>query len=239
MHGAWSALDGTMRSGRSAFELHFGAPTFEYLKQHPQLAAAFAEGMTSTTRRIEQALVAADPFGEFELVIDVGGSFGSLVRLLLARQPKARGMVYDRPEIADEAVRRWAGEDDAGRLRAVGGDFFNHVPPGADLYLLKQVLHDWPDEQCLTILRNVRAAMPQNGRVAIVEMVLPDDGGPHPGWMYDLLMMTMTGGRERTSSEYGALLSKAGYRIERIIPTTSPLSVVEAKSMANFREGTS
>jgi C-methyltransferase len=228
IHDAWSAIEGTMRTGRSAFELHFGAPTFEYMKNRPALAAAFADGMTSTTRRIEQALVEAAPFGEFKLVVDVGGSFGSLLRLLLAQQPKASGIVYDRPEIAEEAARRWGNAPDAARLKAIGGDFFDHVPPGADLYLLKQILHDWPDEQCLTILQNVRAAMPRHARIAIVEMVLPDDGGAHPGWMYDLLMMTMTGGRERTAAEYRSLLTNAGYKIERTIATGAPLSVVEA-----------
>jgi O-methyltransferase domain len=229
IHGAWTALEGTMRTGRPAFEIQYGAPTFEYFKSRPDLAAAFAEGMTSTTRRAEQALMASAPFGGFDRVVDVGGSFGSLVRLLLGGQPRARGIVFDRPEIAEEASRRWSGAPDAERLSAVGGDFFQSVPPGADLYLLKQILHDWPDEQCVTILRNVRAATPERGRIAIVEMVLPDGSAPHPGWMYDLLMMTMTGGRERTGTEYRGLLSAAGFDYCRTITTASPLSVIEAR----------
>jgi hypothetical protein len=229
LHEAWSALEGTMETGRPAFQIRFGTPTFDYMKSHPKVGQAFAEGMTSTTRRIEQGLMAAEPFGNFHTVVDVGGSFGSLVRLLLARQPAARGIVFDRPEVAAEAVRRWADSEDAGRLKAIGGSFFESVPQGGDLYLLKQILHDWQDEECLTILRNVRAAMPPQARIAVVEMVLPDDGSQHPGWMYDILMMTITGGQERTARQYEALLQQAGLQVERLIPTGTPLSVLEAK----------
>jgi hypothetical protein len=232
LHEAWGSLEGTMETERSAFGIRFGAPTFEYMKSNPKVGKAFAEGMTSTTRRIEQGLMAADPFGNFQTVVDVGGSFGSLVRLLLARQPSARGVVFDRPEVAEEAARRWSGSPDANRLLAIGGSFFDQVPSGGDLYLLKQILHDWPDDQCVDILRNVRAAMRPNARIAIVEMVLPDDGSQHPGWMYDILMMTMTGGRERTAQEYQRLLQAAGFSPGRLIPTGAALSVIEAKPPA-------
>ena len=231
MNQTWTELAHTMETGRPAFDFKFGKPLFDYMTEQPAMAAAFAEGMTSTTRRAEDALVAAAPFGSFQLVIDVGGSFGSLVKLLLSQQPDAHGVVFDRPEIAEEAARRWAdSSDDAGRLKAIGGDFFESVVEGGDLYLLKQILHDWQDEQCLVILRNIRNAMPTHGRVAIVEMVLPDDGSAHPGWVYDLMMMVTMGGRERTTGEYRELLEQAGFRIERVIPTGSALSVIEAKA---------
>lgn len=230
MHDAWSSIEETMRTGRPAFDIHFGEPAFDYLRNHPQLAAAFAEGMTSTTRRIELALVAAAPFGDFNIAVDVGGSFGSLLSLLLAQRPEARGILFDRPETAAAAASRWAGSGVAARLQAIGGNFFESVPEGADLYLLKQILHDWQDEECVAILRNVRKAMPRGARVAVVEMVLPDDGSAHPGWMYDLLMMTMTGGRERNATEYSSLLERAGLRIERVMSTASPLSVIDARS---------
>ena len=103
------------------------------------------------------------------------------------------------------------------------------MPPGGDLYLLKQILHDWPDDKCAVILRNVRRATPPHGRVAIVEVVLPEQCTPHPGWLHDLLMMTMTAGRERTASEYEHLLAGAGFDVEEVIHTSSPLSVIQAK----------
>jgi hypothetical protein len=110
----------------------------------------------------------------------------------------------------------------------VGGSFFAAVPAGGDLYLLKQILHDWQDAECLAILGNVRRAIPPHGRVAVVEMVLPDDGGPHPGWMSDLMMLTIMGGRERTAAEYRALLDRSGFRVTAVTPTPSALSVIEA-----------
>ncbi len=230
MHEAWSSFEETMSTGLPAFDLRFGEPAFEYIGKHPALATAFAAAMTSTTRRAERALVAARAFGEFSLVVDVGGSLGSLVRLLLAEHPNSRGIVFDRPEIAEAASRHWAGDADATRLQAIGGSFFDTVPGGADLYLLKQILHDWQDPQCIAILRNVRTRMSPGARVAIVEMVLPDDGSAHPGWMYDLLMMTMTGGRERSAVQFAGLLGQSGLRMERLIPTASVLSIIEAKA---------
>jgi hypothetical protein len=227
MHPAWGAFAETMRTGTPAFELQFGAPSFEYMKQHPQMAAAFAEGMTSTTKRVEAALVAAEPFGDFKTVIDVGGSFGSLLRVLLTQRPDAEGIIFDRPEIVAEAARRLAGSPEARRLTTIGGSFFESVPAGGDLYLLKQILHDWPDDECLTILGTIRESLSTTARLAVVERVLPDDGGPHPGWMYDMLMMTMTGGKERTAAEYRKLIEGAGLKLQRIIPTGSPLSVIE------------
>ena len=229
LHDTWTAMPETLRTGRTAFDIQFGAPSFEYFKQHPAKAAGFAEAMSVTTKRVEQALIAADPFGDFDLAIDIGGSFGSLLRLLLAQRPNARGIVFDLPDTAAEAARRWADAPDADRLQAIGGSFFESVPAGGDLYLLKQILHDWTDEQSVTILKAIRAAIPAHGRVALVEMVLPDDGSPHPGWMYDLLMMSVTGGRERTGAQYAALLEKAGFALSNIHRTQSPMSVVEAR----------
>jgi hypothetical protein len=228
IHDAWTSLESTLQGGHPAFDLQFGAPLFEYLRRHSEFAIDFAEGMTCTTRRIERALMAASPFGQFDLVIDIGGSFGSLLRLLLAQRPLARGIVFDRPEIADAAALRWAHDPDTGRLQTVGGNFFESVPQGGDLYLLKQILHDWSDDECAIILRNVRKAMPPHGRVAIVEMVLPEHCAPHPGWLHDLLMMTMTGGRERTAGEYEDMLAIAGFEVGELIHTSSALSVIQA-----------
>lgn len=229
IHKSWNALSQTMDSGLTGFEVEFGAPLFDYLREHPDLAEQFADGMTDTTRRAELALTQAALFGQFQTAVDIGGSFGSLLRLLLSKNPSATGIVLDRPEIAEQAIKYWRGAPDAPRLQAIGGNFFDAVPAGADLYILKQILHDWPDEQCLKILRNVRKAMGHSARLYIIEMVLPDDGTPHPGWMSDLMMMVVTGGRERTRNDYAAMLSETGLRLERVIETDSPLSVIEAR----------
>lgn len=231
IHRAWTDLDKTLETGRPGFDSHFGAPLFEHMRTNQAMAAGFAEGMEGTTRRIERALVAAAPFGSFDVVVDVGGSFGSLARLLLREHPEARAIVFDRPEIIEEAKRRWSAAPDARALEGIGGSFFESVPGGGDLYLLKQILHDWQDEDCVAILRNVHRAMSANARLAVVEMVLPDDGSPHAGWTQDLMMMVVTGGCERSASDFKRLLARGGFLVETILHTGSPLSVVNARPM--------
>lgn len=228
MHDAWTSIVDTLRTGKSFYHLRFGMDQFEYLRTQPDQAQAFAEGMSVTTRRAEAALMGVDALSGFTMAVDVGGSFGSLLSLLLGINPGATGIVFDRPEIAEAAAARLAKGGGDGRMRAVGGNFFESVPAGGDLYLLKQILHDWPDEECVAILRSVHAAMRDDGRVCLAEMVLPDDASPHPGWIYDLMMMTSTGGRERDAGQYAALLDRAGFTLRRVIRTEAALSVVEA-----------
>ena len=108
------------------------------------------------------------------------------------------------------------------------GDFFNAVPSGGDAYILSHIIHDWDEDQCLTILSHIRKAMKSNGRLLIVEMVLPEGDTPHPGKMLDMVMLLLSGGRERTEAEYGALLSKGGFKLTRTVPTSSAVSIVEA-----------
>jgi DNA-binding transcriptional ArsR family regulator len=224
---AWGAMAAALRTGRTAFDVRHGAPWHNYYRAHPDAGRAFAEAMTATTSAFEDALLAADPFPAFELAVDVGGSRGSLLRRLLERNPGARGVLFDVPEVVD----RW--HDDRpvslnGRLTAVAGDFFRAVPAGGDLYLLKFILHDWDDARAAAILRRARDAVPLGGRAAIVEMVLPDEPADHPGWLMDLNMLAITGGRERTAAEYRDLLARAGWHTDRTVPTESPLSVVPA-----------
>jgi len=221
---AWGHLDHSLRTGETAFDKSYGLPIFGYFGQHPDRAAAFSEAMTSSTRMLEDAIMAAHSFRPFELAVDVGGSQGSLLRSILARHPQARGIIFDLPEIVEAIRPGLAGT----RITAEAGDFFENVTPGGDLYLLKFILHDWTDDQCATILRNIRAAIRPGGRIALFEMVLPDEPVPHPGWFMDLNMMAMTGGRERTVAEYEALLAPAGFRMDRVTSTASPMSVIEA-----------
>jgi hypothetical protein len=113
-------------------------------------------------------------------------------------------------------------------VEVASGNFFEAVPAGGDVYLLSHIIHDWSEDQCLTILRNCRKAMKPSGRLLIVEMVLPAGDVPHPGKMLDMVMLVVPGGQERTQAEYEALLAKAGFRLERVVPTESAVSVVEA-----------
>jgi hypothetical protein len=142
----------------------------------------------------------------------------------LAQHPKARGILFDRPEIVDAVRPSLAGT----RIDAVAGNFFQGVPAGGDLYLLKFILHDWTDEQCGVILDHIRSAIRPGGRLGVAEILLPEQPEPHPGFLMDLNMMVMTGGRERTASEYRALLARSGFRVERISLSQSMMSMVEA-----------
>lgn len=223
-YAAWGAIEEAVTSGTTAFDILNGMPVFDWYSRHPEPAERFSRAMASTTRLLEAALLAVWTPPPFALAVDVGGSRGTLVSALLDRHPDARGILFDLPDIV-EAVAPTLGNP---RLEAVGGSFFEHVPAG-DLYLLKLILHDWTDDQCAAILRNVRAAIRPGGHVAIVETVLPDTPEPQqPGYLMDLNMMVMTGGRERSAAAFGALLEASGFRMESVTPTPLPMSVVQA-----------
>jgi hypothetical protein len=227
MFDAWATIESAVRTGQPSFNSVHGMTWVEYYREHEPAAALFADAMSATTRAFEDALLAADPFPSFACAVDVGASQGSLLRRLLERNPHARGVLFDLPEV----IERWRAErpdDLGGRLQAVAGDFFEHLPAGGDLYVLKFILHDWDDERAVAILSNALRAVADGGRLAIVETVLPDTPAEHPGYLFDLNMLAITGGRERTMQDFTDLLDRAGWRIERIVATESPLSVILA-----------
>ena len=222
-YAAWGDIEESLRSGVTAFDHHYGMGVFDYFTEHPQVAALFSEAMTGTTRLMEAVLLASYTPPPFTLAVDIGGSQGTLLAGLLSRHPEGRGILFDLPDLVAQ-VRPNLADD---RIEAIGGDFFKSVPEG-DLYLLKLILHDWTDAQSEAILANIRKATRPGGHVAIIESVLPETPAPHPGYLMDLNMMVMTGGRERTASEFGALLDHTGFNVERVTLTPSLLSVVEA-----------
>jgi hypothetical protein len=222
---AWGAIETSIRTGETAFDAHFGMSWVDYYVAHPEDGRAFAEAMTGTTGAWEAALLEANPFPPFTRAVDIGGSHGSLLRHLLARNPDATGIVLDLPGV----IASWPARPDdplAGRITGVAGDFFDFVPEGADLYLLKLILHDWDDERAVAILRTVRKAMGPDARIAVVDGVLPESPVADPGWLRDLNMMAVTGGLERSEQAFADLMSRAGLRLDRVVVTPSPLSVV-------------
>ncbi len=223
-YAAWGAIDRSLTGGRTAFDGVYGMPVFDWYSGHADEAQLFSRAMESTSLLIETTLLACWTPPPFELAVDVGGSRGTLVSALLDRNPDARGILFDLPDIADSVRDTLAS---GGRVKAVGGNFFEAVPEG-DLYLLKFILHDWTDAQSETILTSIRAAIRPGGRVAIVENILPEQVEPHPGYLMDLNMMVMTGGRERTASEFEALLERTGFELESVIATPMPVGVVQA-----------
>ena len=223
----WGNLDQAVRTGERATPAALGCEIFEWYGTHPVEGAAFSGAMGNLSALAAQEVGRVLPLPEKATVVDVGGAHGTLLAGVLNANPAARGVLTDLPHVIADAPRALAAMGIAGRAEAVAGDFFQAVPEG-DVYLLKQVLHDWSDEQCVTILRNCARAMKPGGKVAVVEMVVPEDGTPSLAQIMDLNMLVMLPGRERTEAEFNALFQAAGLSAARVTPTHSPFSLVEA-----------
>jgi SAM-dependent methyltransferase len=225
----WGELLHCVQTGQTAVEKLRGKPVFEYLDDHPEYARVFNDAMTGVSAMAIGAAIPVYDFTQRRLVVDVGGGHGALLAAVLAAAPAATGVLYDLPSVVADAGPVFESAGVSTRVTTVGGSFFESVPDGADTYLLKAIIHDWDDAQSLAILRNIRTAIAGDGVVLLFEMVLPDGAPPHPGLLLDLEMLVHAGGRERTADEYATLLSRAGFRQTRVIPTAGPLSIVEAR----------
>jgi hypothetical protein len=224
----WEEIVYSLQTGKTGFEKAIGVPLFEYLRQHPEEASFFSEAMVGFHGDEPPGVAAAYDFSGFKTVVDVGGATGNMLVAILSRHARPRGVLFDRPHVVRDAptLLKAGGMDD--RVTIEAGDFFETVPAGGDAYLLSHIIHDWTDEQCLTILGNCRRVIKPSGRLLIVEMVLPAGDTPHPGKVLDIVMLVFPGGQERTEAEYASLLGKAGFRMSRVVPTTSAVSIVEA-----------
>jgi O-methyltransferase domain/Dimerisation domain len=218
----------SVRTGKSGFEKVFGAPLFEWLAKHPIEAAMFNETMVGIHGAEPAAVAAAYDFSDFNTITDVGGSTGNMLTTILRRYPKPRGTLFDLPHVVRDAPAMIEARGLTNRVSVEAGSFFERIPAGSDVYLLSHIIHDWSEEECLTILLNCRQAMKPEARLLIIEMVLPAGDAPHPGKLLDMIMLTIPGGQERTEQEYGELLEKAGLRLARVVPTQSAVGVVEA-----------
>lgn len=227
----WGRLADCVRTGEMAPKLLEGvASPFELMERYPEDEAHFHRSMLELTRGVAGVLPRAYDFSGARLVADVGGGFGALLPPLLHAHPGLRGLVYDLPRCADGARQLMAEEGLAERCEFQGGDFFAAVPAGADVYLLKSVIHDWDDARSRIIFERCREAMGEGARLLVLEWIVPDRVGPGDTGIVgtDLNMLVMVGGQERTAAEYRALLASAGLRVTRVIPTPAALSLIEA-----------
>lgn len=225
---AWGDLLHNVQTGETAFQHVFGESLFEFLHHRPENAAIFDQGMVGVHGRETDAMLAAFDFSDIQTLADIGGGNGSVLAAVLARYPKLTAILFDRADVIERAKAHLTQAGVADRVQFVAGDFFQSVPSGADAYFLRHIIHDWDDAQSRTILKHVRATMPEHGRLLIAEFVLPDGPEPFHGKWFDLAMMTVTGGQERTASEYRLLLDECGFEWRRVVPTTTELSVIEA-----------
>jgi ubiquinone/menaquinone biosynthesis C-methylase UbiE len=215
----WGHLDGAL-SGGIAFEALKGKPLFDWLHANPKEGARFQRMMVEVHSPETPAIVAAYDFSPFKQIVDVGGGHGMLLSAIIAANPDVRGTLFDLQEGVD-AAKRGAGGPLPG-VTFIAGDVFETVPEGADAYLFRHLLHDYDDDDCIKMLKNVRRAMRSTSRVLVLEKTVPTDDTPGPGRWLDLHVMLLTGGRERTEPEYQALFEKAGLKLARVLPTAHP-----------------
>jgi hypothetical protein len=222
---AFEQLLYSVRSGKPAFDKVFGSPRFDWLSEHPEQAALFQRAMVALSQGDNEAVAEAYDFGPFTRIVDLGGGHGQLLSAILARNPHLSGTLFDLPS-GVAAAQRGAGGP-LPRTEFVAGDFFQSVPDG-DLYMIKKVIHDWDDERATAILRNCRKVMWPNGKVIVVETLVPPGDEPKLIKNIDVVMLAVTGGRERTEAHYASLFDAAGLRLDRVIQTRCPLSILEA-----------
>ncbi|SHN05374.1 methyltransferase [Actinacidiphila paucisporea] len=224
----WSYLLDSVRTGEPVMEKVRGVDVWTYFENNEELVGVFNDAMTDFSNLTLAPVTAAYDFRRFGTIVDVGGGQGAMLAAILARTPRARGVVFDLSTAAAGAEDLLRGAGLAGRCTVESGSFLETVPSGGDCYLLKNVIHNWPDDEVVVILRNVRRAIAPAGRLLVIELIIPEGNGTHPGKLSDLDMMLLVGGRERTEADTRALLAKAGFRLDRVIQTASPLSILEA-----------
>jgi len=219
----------SVRTGETAFDHTFGMPVFPYFAENPEVAEIFDNAMTSFSAPIAQAVAAAYDFGDARTIADIGGGHGLLLATVLKTSPNAQGILFDQPQVVEGADAVLEAEGVATRVEKTAGDFFREIPVEADLYLMKFIIHDWNDAQSVAILQNLADSAKPGAKLLLVETVVEeDDAAPSMSKVMDLNMLAMTSGRERTAQEYAELFEKTGFRLTRVIPTHSPMQIVEA-----------
>lgn len=225
----WAHFVDSVRSGEPSLPKLRGMTAFEFLEAKPEYGRIFMNGMGAMSATETEPILAAYDFSRYGTVVDFCAGRGELLAGILAKSPEVRGILAD-PRVAENGAADYlAGREVADRCEVVAADLFGPVPEGGDAYILKHIVHDWPEDQVLEILRNVRAAMRPDGRLLLMEMVVPDKpNAAHSAKLTDLWLMLLVGGKERTAVQYAELLAEAGFRLERVTGTAGAVSVIEA-----------
>ena len=227
--GPFAEILYSIETGRAARAKMYGMEAFEYMKTHPETARVFDDAMTNMSELVGPAVATAYDFGKWGSLMDVGGGNGMLLASILRVHPELRGVLADLPHTLERARQcDLLGGELASRTTMRPCDFFREVPSGCRAYVMKHVIHDWDDERAQNILANCRRAVPADGVLLLVEWVLPEGNAPSAGKFADVVMLLMTGGKERTLEEYRQLLRSAGFRLNQVILTSPDLGIIEA-----------
>ena len=225
----WDGLDHAVKTGLPGFNKVFGKSAFEYVAEHSNLGPILDAGMTSIHGYETGAMLAAYDFSGVRVLADIGGGNGSLISAVLQRYPDMKGILFDLGHVIARSRESLKALGLAGRCHVAEGSFFDTVPAGADTYLFRHVIHDWTDEQSVQILGHCRKVIPKDGRLLLVECVVPPGNGRSDSKDFDITMMTFPGGIERTEPEFRSLYKQAGFELTRVVPTASMVSVVEGR----------
>jgi O-methyltransferase domain/Dimerisation domain len=226
---AWGNLMHSVKTGEVAFDDFFGMDVWKYFSQNPEDAAVFNDSMSANTAAVNEAITSLYDFSKFNKIVDVGGGHGGLITSILQKNADVAGVLFDAPEVIEGARAKLEAAGVADRCEAVAGNFFEAVPEGGDAYVMKWIIHDWEDEKAIAILKNCRQHTQSGDRLIIVDCVVPENDEPDFSKTFDLNMLVMTGGKERTAAEFQELLAAAGFKLLRVIPTDLPPSIVEAQ----------
>jgi hypothetical protein len=224
----WSHFTDAIRTGRAIIPALRGKSAFEYLAGESELGGIFNQAMTSLSELSIASVIGAYDFSPYATIVDVGGGQGRLLSAILAATPRARGILFDQPQVVAGAPAVLSEHGVEDRVRVEEGSFFDAVPEGGDVYVLKNVIHDWSDDDAVRILSSVCTAAGAGKHVLLVELVIPEHDREFVGNWFDLEMLVALDARERAAAEYGRLLSCAGFEMTRVVQTASPLSIVEA-----------
>jgi hypothetical protein len=223
----WGDLRHSVKTGQPAWGKQLGGEVFDFFAKNPEASEIFNNAMTDMSVSSAQPIVDAYDFSGMKTVADIGGGHGYFLAQILKANPNVQGILYDMQHVVDGAASLLAEEGVDGRVTTIPGSFFDSVPPGADAYVMKHIIHDWDDERSIKILRNIREALGDNGRVLTCEVVVPEGNDPHFSKVMDLEMLVSPGGVERTENEYRELYAAAGLKLNRIVPTVNPYSIIE------------
>ncbi len=225
----FAEMPSAIRTGQTVGEKVVGMPVFDYFARDAALAERFNNAMTAFSATVAPAMLQAYDFSGIDVLVDIAGGHGMILASILREHPRMRGVLFDVEHVlAGNRLAEFGVKD---RVELASGDFFIAVPPGGDAYIMKHIIHDWDDDKAIAILKNIRTALAgkPNGKVILIETVLQPGNEPDLGKLIDLEMLLLPGGKERTADEFAALFTSAGFELTRIVPTQSPLSVIEAR----------